>query len=282
MMQINPWIAIVTGLTLQALCIPIVLTLPETLSRDIKTSTDADIQNNGPSKNLRKRISNIIKMITLAIHDLETIWTDWRLILMVALCPFRMMIGSLSDLLQRYVSNRYEWTLANATFLYSLQGTISSLLLFLLLPFVTDSIQRSFYLSSIQTNVIISRISLCLLMLGYAMIGLAPTIILLILGLLTESLGLGLGSALRALTGALIDRKYNARMFSTIGIAETFARMIIYPLISVLFNVGLRKGGIWLGLPYDLIAVIAVLALIPMTLLRFENIERLKAPYSVA
>lgn len=271
-MQINPWLAISVGLTLQALCVPIAFSIPETLAWNAESEAlHRNVHDKELSPNMGETIHSIIRAGRLALHDFKIIWTNWQFIFLIGLCPFRIMMGALSDLLQRYVSNRYGWTLANSTFLSSFQGMVSSLVLFLLLPYVTDRLEKKFDLSAVQKNVVISRISLCLLALGYTIQGLAPTVSLLILGLLTESLGLGLGPALRALTGALIERQYNARMYSLIAITETWARMLVYPTVSFIFNAGLEKGGIWLGLQFDITAAIALLALVPMCMLKFES-----------
>lgn len=81
-----------------------------------------------------------------------------------------------------------------------------------------------------------------------------------------ESLGLGFGSAVRALTGSIIDRRYNARAFSVITIIETFSRMILYPMMAAFFNMGLNRGGPWLGMPFDLTAGVVFLTLIPLSI----------------
>ena len=271
LMHINAWLALLVGLSLQALCIPIAVAVPETLDWSVRSDTPCDAHDTEPLKSTRETIRNIFTAAGLALHGFKSIWTQWQLIVLVGLCPFRIMMSALSDLLQRYVSDRYNWTLANATFLYSLQGVVSTLVLFVFLPFLADRIENDFDLNAIEKNVLISRVSLCLLVLAYAIQGLAPIILLFILGLIIQSLGLGLGPALRALTGALIERKHSAQMFSLIAITETLARMLMYPMVTYLFNVGLEKGPIWLGIPFDVGAAMALLALVPLSVVKFGS-----------
>lgn len=53
----------------------------------------------------------------------------------------------------------------------------------------------------------------------------------------------GLEPALQGLATSLIDGVYNARMFTTIAVVETIARLIAGPLMARLFSIGRSQGG---------------------------------------
>lgn len=53
----------------------------------------------------------------------------------------------------------------------------------------------------------------------------------------------GLEPALQGLGTSLIDSVYNARMFTTIAVVETIAKLIGGPLMARLFSIGRSEGG---------------------------------------
>jgi len=186
--------------------------------------------------------------------------------------PFKMVHFALDDLVQRYVSDRYGWTLADATLLYSIQAVSTTLMLLVILPFMSDQIDRWYSLSVLQRNVVLTRTSLVILAFAYLAIGLAPNIPTMIIGLFVETLATGLPSAMRALAAALVAHEDKGRVYSVLAVAETLSAIVAYPVTAQLFNIGLAKGGgAWLGLPYDVIALGAAMAFGVMCLLRFER-----------
>ena len=266
-MKHNPWWAIFVGLGCLVVILPLVLTSPETLPRH-HDYQHLDEELAASSSKLR----TAVRLIVSAFCELGLVWTDWRLLFLVMLYPFRMMGNALSDLLIRYVSNRYNWSLADATFLYSMQAVSSTLVLFLLMPWLADFLEQRFQISAIKKNVILSRGALLLLSLGYFVEGLAPRIWILFIGLLVQTLAAGSPGTLRALAGCLVEAKDNGRVFSVLAISETLSNMMAFPATAWLFNKGLEKGDpAWLGLPFYVTSAMALIATSIMCMLNFDR-----------
>lgn len=191
---------------------------------------------------------------------------------LAGLYPVRMMYTALVDLLPRYISYRYHWSLANATYLLSLQALGSTLCLLIILPIISDHLGKSFKLSAVQKNVVLARLSLGIVGLGLLLQGLAPTIPTLICGLLFGTFGVAAGAALRALAGSLIDHKDNGKVFTGLAVAETVSMMAAFPAVAGLYNAGIGKGGgAWLGIPFDITGLIFGLCTVVMYFLKFET-----------
>jgi Major Facilitator Superfamily len=270
LMHIDAWWAIIAGLVILLVMVAITFTAPETLrSRQdhamVLSDPNNDVQNS-------ERVRAFWPIVTNAFRELGIIWTDWRLIFIAALYPFRMLANALNDILQLYVSNRYGWSLADATFLFSLQAIAATIVLFSIMPWVSDCIEKKFNLSAIQKNVVLTRLNIFIISIAYFVEGAAPTIPLLVGGLILETFGSGTPSTLRALAGVLVEPKDNGRVFSVLTISETLSSMIAFPATTSLFNVGLEKGGgVWLGLPFFVTGGMATMAFVAMSLLRFER-----------
>ncbi|KIW65348.1 hypothetical protein PV04_07614 [Phialophora macrospora] len=270
LMRFDPWLAVYCGLSFLVITVILATSIPETLHWRTKPR-DAPVETHehqaDQDSNLTPR-----KPRFMALRHLLKVWSDWRLVFVALTYPFRLVCYALGDLLQRYISDRYGWTLADATLVYSVQAVAAGLVLFTVLPFISGHIDRRFRYSIIQKNVVLSRAALLVMSVAYALIGLAPTALLTFVGLLIETLSTGFPATLRAIAAALVGDDDRGRVFSVLAIAETLSIMMAYPVTATLFNIGIEKGGgPWLGLPYDVISVAAAVAFIGMCLVRFER-----------
>ena len=285
LMQRNTWAPVWLSVALQAFGVLASLTMPETLgaatkdSRDNATST-ADYSNNETAQENDTSLGNktdmsIIDEILLALRHLIQIFGDWRMLFLATIYPVRMMINALLDLLPRYISYRYQWSLANATYLYSLQALGAAVCLSAILPTVSDYLGKRFELSAVQKSVVLARTGFGFVALSLVLQGVAPNVPILICALAVGALGSGSAAALRALAGSLIDQKDNGKVFTGLAVAETISQMLAYPAISGLYNVGIGKGGgAWLGLPFDVTGLILILTTVVMCLSKFEGSSR--------
>lgn len=264
-MRYDPWLAVYTGLALILLTVFLVIDVPETL----QPSRGIEATQTGHARRWFPEIT--WKDTQESLRDVMKVWSDWRLCFVALTYPFRMLCYALSDLIQRYVSNRYGWTLADATLLYSIQAAGAGVMLFTFLPWISHQIDRRYSWSVVRKNVILSRASLLVLAIGYATIGLASTTPILVVGLLIESMSTGLQATMKSLASALVEGEGKGKVFSLLAVVETLSTMMAFPLSATLFNLGLQKGGgAWLGLPYDATALLAFVSFLWMCLLRFE------------
>lgn len=260
LMKFSPWYPILLALLLSLLSSILTFTIPETLDKPSKQpELDQD--------------HTFFTELTTSLRDLVTIWSDTRLLFLALLAPLRMLSAALDELMQRYVSVRYHWTLANATFLYSIQAGIATMMLFLVLPAISNTIDTRFpKIGSIRKNVCILEPSLILIATGLGIEGFAPTVAVLILGLVVMTLGCGALSSVRSLAGTLVPQEDNGRIFSGLAIAETLGTMVAYPTIAALFNKGLDLGtDLALGLPFYVTSGAVLIVAILLLFVRFER-----------
>jgi hypothetical protein len=279
-MRQNIWYPIWLGLALQACSILGAFALPETLNASESSKDDqmpasvvvceADSATS-VSPPPMKTANRIYAELVASVKALAIIFGGWRMAVLVGLYPAYTMHMALLDLLPRYISYRYHWSFASATYLLSLQALGSTICLFVLLPIVSDQLGNSFELSAVQKNVALARLSLGIVGLGLFFQGLAPTIPTLICGLLVGTLGVGAGAALRALAGSLTDHKDNGKVFTGLAVAETISMMAAFPAVAGLYNAGIGKGGgAWLGIPFDITGLIVSLTTLVLCFLKFE------------
>ena len=258
-----------------ALALPETLTLSATSEGDILAAHPIAGQHDlftNTSPPPAKTSRSIHAELLTSIRALAVIFGDWRMLVLAGLYPVRMMYMALLDLLPRYISYRYHWSFASATYLLSLQALGATICLLVLLPVVSDRLGRTFELGAVQKNVFLARLSLGILGLGLLFQGLAPSIPILICGLLVGTLGVGASSALRALAGSLVDHQDNGKVFTGLAVAETVSMMVAFPAVAWLYNAGIEKGGGgWLGMPFDVTGLILDLSTLLLCLLKFGS-----------
>jgi hypothetical protein len=276
LMRKSIWYPIWLGLALLIFSVVGAFALPETLetSQTDQNLSPATPSQHNPSPNVSppftKTTNKIYAELVASVNALTVIFGDWKMVVMAGLYPIRMMYTALMDLLPRYISYRYHWSFANATYLLSLQALGATFCLLILLPIVSDNLGKSFELGAVQKNVVLARLSLGILSVSLFLEGLAPTISILICGLLVGTLGAGASSALRALAGSLVDHKDTGKVFTGLAVAETLSMMAAYPTVAGLYNAGIGKGGrAWLGIPFDITGLILGVSTVVMCLLKF-------------
>jgi hypothetical protein len=279
LMRKSIWYPIWLGLALQIFSVVGAFALPETLARSETSQTDQNLPRATPSQHdpspnvsppFTKTTNKIYAELVASVNALTIVFGDWKMGVMAGLYPVRMMYTALMDLLPRYISYRYHWSFANATYLLSLQALGATFCLLILLPIVSDNLGKSFELGAVQKNVVLARLSLGILSVSLFLEGLAPTIPILICGLLIGTLGAGASSALRALAGSLIDHKDTGKVFTGLAVAETLSMMAAYPTAAGLYNAGIGKGGgAWLGMPFDITGLILGVTTVIMCRLKF-------------
>ena len=277
LMERDPWIPITLGVGLQVLGIPLALALPESLKAKLDDepdkSDDASIQTTSDSRLFilfgsgakDGYLVQIKAMLLIFLEQSAFLVRDWRTIILVLTFPIRMAQNTLDNLLLQYISKRYEWTLARATYIWSFQSGIDIISLLIVLPAASSYLlQRQGY-SAMKKDSILACVGLLMVAIGLFIEGFAPAVPILIIGLFFQTFGSGTGASIRALMTSFVKQNEVAKLYSVMAIAETLGMMGAGPIVAGLFSAGMIKGGgIWLGLPFNVLG--AALFLMSMIL----------------
>lgn len=170
------------------------------------------------------------------------------LLLLTAFLVYRLSRGS-SWFLTQYISTRYEWTLAQANLLVSFRPTVSIPVFLFVLPWLKKS-----YLnpkrSSTEKDLYLARASIICLTLGTLGIGLSPTIGTLIPSMIVQTSGSGFVFLTRSIITTLVKRDETARLYTVIEVLQSMGNVVASVSITTVFQLGLRLGGVWVGLAW--------------------------------
>lgn len=96
----------------------------------------------------------------------------------------------------------------------------------------------------------LSQISVTLLLLGCIAVFIAPTPILLGLGLALFGLGSSLPVTTRTLLTCLVEPELLATAYTMIGVVTSIGMLVAGPILASTFQLGMKMGEFWIGLPF--------------------------------
>ena len=294
LMAKNPWLPFTLGVCLQAIAIPVTLAMPETLGArkvDKNGSVESDIDSDPLDLSEKDRPATprtlhlnqprrIFAAMRKAIASLATasafLLSTWRIPFFLSIYPFRMLMSALDSLLLQYISKRYDWPFSAATNIYSVLAGASMLVLLFLLPWLSSFLQKKRGYTTSRKDVLLTRLGLTAFAAGLLVTGVAPSIGVLITGLVIGALGSGVGSAMRALLTSWVKPNEVARLYSALSIVETAGMTAGGPICAGLFSAGMNwaKGGgtqMWLGLPWMVVGAMSCIIVVLVWVVRFGD-----------
>ncbi|KAJ5279150.1 hypothetical protein N7478_004522 [Penicillium angulare] len=168
------------------------------------------------------------------------------IVLATGLIRMPEFIGT-SQFFAQYISKRFNWSLSETGYLLTLRGIIHMIVLLLALPILSTIILR--WQSSNARDLTLARISTGMAALGMFWMA-ASSIDVVVMGLAIQSLGAGMGPLCRSLANGYVSPQETSNLNTLMGILQTGGSLFGGPALAWLFDVGMGRGGLWVGLPY--------------------------------
>ncbi|KAA6412999.1 MAG: hypothetical protein FRX48_02742 [Lasallia pustulata] len=164
-------------------------------------------------------------------------------------------------ILLQYVSKRFNVSVAQAGFLFSIKAVVALVLYTLILPFA----QRIMGTDSNRSNIRLARLSIVLLALGTSLIGISWNIWALIPGLVVYAFGFGFPVLARSLvtSTASANNIPIPLLYSGLAIAETVGSFIGATVLTAAFTGTISQGGVIAGIPFFVCAFFYGLIAVP-------------------
>jgi hypothetical protein len=295
----SPWIPLIAGLAIVAFGGLFMLFVPETLHRkpmndSIELAAGLSDSASGASaaspSSLKNSLLYKFKRNFISTFNTLRIYASPTLLVLIATFLIQSFERQLIDLVMRYISKRFSWSLAQTGFLLSLRALINVILFLAILPGVSYILTSSssnaysipgfrFNLSTASKDMTLARFSLVGQIAGLFMLALsafsAPMggsnqqsilpLLLAIAGIIVYTLGTGLSALCRSLISTLVDQEHIARLYAVLSVVDIVGASITGPTLAWLYSWGLklsRKGERkrYLGLPFWGAMVLAVMA----------------------
>lgn len=251
--KMGDWTSIWIGLGLCCSAMPISLLLPETKNTPghntrhmVPEETDLDLKPTFATK----MEAMWREAVSIARYQF---WENTLLGLSLFSLLFTSIARALPMILNQYAYRRYNMTWAEVGLLTSVKSFVALGVTALLLPALDYFLRNKCHMSLIHKDMWLVRISILVMMVGALCVGLSPTVSLLIASLTIYGLGSGYEFAMRAMLAQVAGDRV-ATVYTTMSFMESAGDLIASPSLAYVYQVGLRWGGGWIGLPFFTLA----------------------------
>jgi MFS family permease len=262
LMHWNPWISLIASDVIVVILIGLAFALPVSQkiyklidSIDSEQDSGHDSDESLPivkPPSFTTYLKRCVKAVQLIIKNRMV--AAIFLTLLMAACQ-----RATNDLILIYASDKFNLTIADASFLAQLRGAMSLLLSLIILPTISHMIERSSSLDPQERDLLLSRFSTLLIAIGFMVFGVASKLALATFGVVITALGSGINGLCKSIIVSLFDTNTTATILSAVAMQQTIGAMIAGPLFSYLYGVGLGLGTAWIGIPFVVLGALFLL-----------------------
>lgn len=130
---------------------------------------------------------------------------------------------------------------------------------------------ENFGLSSARADLFLVRVSAALLTAGTLLLSVSEISSLAILSLIIFALGNAFTTIAKSLLTTFGPPEMAGTLLSAMNISASLGAMIAGPIIAVLFDWGLKQGGIWVGAPLFFVTLLYTLTFCSVCVLRLPD-----------
>ncbi|KAK3693676.1 major facilitator superfamily domain-containing protein [Podospora appendiculata] len=285
LMRYNLWISLSAALGLLVLSNVIALSLPETVGvhdharagyEELERVTSESDGSSTAGPDTDDAEPSLVYGIRQKACDGLTEVRDFVLgnksasFLMVSLV-FVILGKFVQEVLMQYATRRYEWDYAQAAFVLTVLSATSLVTLLALLPAAGWLCISYLDMSSLSKDIWLARISGIIQIMGCLIIALAGNGHVLFVGLVWFGLGSGLPALIRSLVNSMVEEHHIGIANTLVGFMETIGLMIAGPILAESLTLGSALGGVWVGLPFLVAAMLFSVATLIVWLFRLPG-----------
>ncbi|KAF3811975.1 Efflux pump ustT [Colletotrichum gloeosporioides] len=241
------WFPLLLGLACTIITAILAGTIPETLPQGEDDSIESDREGLSEDLSLRITLKNLLRHVHKTLGFILRHRSVLFLVLTFLVVDFSRQ--SLGVLLQ-YLSTRYAIPIAKANLLLSFRAFAQLVTFVAILPVLDLFISNKLGFSARVKDFLLSRLSIVFIMICFAVLVLAPSIPVVVVGLAFYTLGNGFSSFARSLLSSLVEKNMVGTLFTTLSMMDTLGSLLAGPIVARTFSWSMRLDGIWKGLPY--------------------------------
>ncbi|KAH8698957.1 putative adenylate cyclase [Talaromyces proteolyticus] len=243
------------------------LVLPETLSmtevvQSIRLEENEPEEEDDPVVYTDVQKSTIwrrVRKIMSSLQDLRYLIASRQLLLLVPLLSVGQLYDQSAEFFKNYISKRYGWRMSQASFWLTYRNVVNLILLSTILPGISEILLRRNFDAG-RKDQWISRASIVCLAVGAFIVGLAPILSIMVTGLTIFALGHGFVPAVLSLATPFIEPGHIGMLYTAMTIGEAIGKLANEPVLVGAFELGMKVGGLLLGLPFVATGIMLTIA----------------------
>ncbi|KAI0537467.1 major facilitator superfamily domain-containing protein [Xylaria digitata] len=270
MASAGPWPPIFTSFLLGVLPAPFVFLVPESLKHVPQDDDDDMPDSSGFKATLMQSLGELRKSAVVFGSP------SMILILLITMLQLSLVLSTY-QFLSQFTSKRYHIPIAETGYIQSTYGIAFITVSFIIMPWVTMAILKpgapAFlrFNDDKQRDLFIARASYIASMVGTFILGLSGSLPGFLFGLVILAFGVSSEGFLKSIATLYVSPEQRSRLFTILGISAIASDLWASPALAGLFSLGMRLGGIWIGLPYFGISGLCVLMFIMGLFIRIPS-----------
>ncbi|KAF7550052.1 hypothetical protein G7Z17_g5968 [Cylindrodendrum hubeiense] len=264
MQRYGPWLPIYIVFALLPVIFVILFLLPETLTIKIKNKQDE--ADEPQTKSFRGHMEQGLKELILSLEILKNNRSVPLIIVTFFIQNARFY--SASTILSQYVSKHFGWRLAEISIMLSPLG-ILNLAVLAGLPYVSKMLlSPRFRMTPFKRDLFLTRVSTCILVIGAIVQGFSHNVVVFLFGLFITVFGAADSPLARATVSHYVQPEFTSRLYALIAMIEVVGSFIGGPVLAWCFDRGLKRKGIWIGMPWFYVGFLCFLAWVALLLVK--------------
>lgn len=272
MAKTGPWPPVFVAFLLTALPAFAIFLVPESLKPE---SADSEEPENSTFKaRLRQSLRELKKSANVfASPSMILVLLLTMLQLSLVLCTYQF--------LAQFVSKRYNIPLADTGYVQSAYGVAFITVSFIVMPFLSSALLKSSappflrFDDDRQRDLFFARSSYLASMVATFILGFAGSLPWFVFGLVILAFGVSGEGFLKSIATLYVTTEQRTRLFTILGLSAIASDLWVSPGLAALFSLGMRLGGVWIGLPYLGVSGLCVLMFIMALFLKLPQPPKL-------
>jgi MFS family permease len=251
--------------------------LPETaLPAKVAVPHDDD----GSGERLAGGLSSYARQVLARLHEsLAVVKSPSLVVLLLTILGTAPMTASCLQFLIQYTSKRFGLAIQDTGYLLTAYGAAQIVQGLVVLPvlsrlaLVPGAPPRSWRRAPDEQHrdLLLARWSYGVLVLGFALLGAAATLLSFVAGLLVLATGSAATAIVRSLLSLYVDSQHRTRLFSLVAIIESVGAAVAPTVLATLFTLGMRLSGAWVGLPYWGVSALCLFTFVALFCIRLPK-----------
>ncbi|KAI0404698.1 major facilitator superfamily domain-containing protein [Xylaria palmicola] len=248
MASAGPWPSIFLGFLLLLLPAFAIFIVPETLKHDQRAEGDER-----DSSTFKAHLVQSLRELRKSASAFGS--RSMIIVLLITMLQLSLVICTF-QFLSQFASKRYNIPLADTGFIQSAYGVAFITVSFFIMPWIASEILKPGAPAFIrfddnrQRDLFLARGSYVASLIGTFILGLSGSLPGFVFGLAILAFGVSGEGFLKSIATLHVTVEQRSRLFTILGLSAIASDLWISPALAALFSLGMRLGGIWIGLPY--------------------------------
>lgn len=266
MIATGPWPVMMVSIACLVFGATAFMFVPETMKPRVTNEESADQQDRPTG--LRAHLSQTADRLKESLSILKSPSLILLILTALSTAPFA---ASVIQFLVQFVAKRYDVPLEYTGFVQTSYGVAQIIHALVLLPWISNQLLKDTTPSALrmaneqERDLALAKWSFGLILIGFFVLGAAPTLYVFVFGLFLMALGSGGPSLTRSLMSLYVDPEHRSRLFSILGMTAVIGDLYGSPMLAGLFALGMKlsekHGEGWIGLPYYGLSVLAAVTI---------------------